>query len=73
MGIIESIKEIKTKNNELMAFATLEDDFSSIELTLFPRVYKNLANLQTGCIVIVYGLVQLRNKKQLLVDDLQII
>ena len=73
LGIISSIKEIKTKRNELMAFAMLEDDMSNIELTIFPRVYARIKGISSGSIVIVNGIVQMRNKLQIVVDDLQVI
>lgn len=73
LGIITKIKEIKTKNNELMAFAELEDDLNNIEMTLFPRTYNKYTNLTIGSIVIITGTVNLRNKLQIVVDDIQII
>ncbi|WP_130807687.1 DNA polymerase III subunit alpha [Senegalia massiliensis] len=38
-GIIISKKNKITKNNNMMAFATLEDLFGTIELIIFPKVY----------------------------------
>ncbi len=73
LGILTKIREIKTKNNELMAFATLEDNMNEIELTLFPRIYNRLQNLTIGSIVIITGMVTMRNKLQIVVDDIQII
>lgn len=73
LGILTKIREIKTKNNELMAFASLEDNMNEIELTLFPRIYNRLQNLTIGSIVIITGMVTMRNKLQIVVDDIQII
>lgn len=73
LGIIQSIREITTKNNEVMAFAQLEDNISKIDLTIFPRVYNRLSNLVNGSIVIVYGNVGMRNQLQIVVDDIIII
>ena len=73
LGILTKVREITTKNNELMAFASLEDNMNEIELTIFPRVYNRLQNLTIGTIVIVTGLVTMRNKLQIVVDDIQII
>ena len=73
LGILTKVREITTKNNELMAFASLEDNMNEIELTIFPRVYNRLQNLTVGTIVIVTGLVTMRNKLQIVVDDIQII
>ena len=73
IGIIHSIRETKTKNNELMAFATLEDNMSKIDITLFPRVYNRYSDLKDGMILIVFGMVNMRNQLQIVVDDIQII
>ena len=56
-----------------MAFASLEDNMNEIELTLFPRIYNRLQNLTIGSIVIITGMVTMRNKLQIVVDDIQII
>lgn len=73
LGILSKIKEIKTKNNELMAFASLEDNMNEIELTIFPRIYNRYQQLVNGSIVIITGVVTMRNKLQIVVDDIQII
>lgn len=73
LGILTKLKEIKTKSGELMAFASLEDNMNEIELTIFPRVYNRYQNLNIGSIVIITGVVTLRNKLQIVVDDIQII
>ena len=73
IGIIHSIRETKTKNNELMAFAILEDNMSKIDITLFPRVYNRYSDLKDGMILIVFGMVNMRNQLQIVVDDIQII
>lgn len=38
-GIIAKKKNIITKNNNMMCFATLEDLYGNIELIVFPRIY----------------------------------
>lgn len=42
---VRSIKEIKTKKGDLMAFMEIYDDTSSIESVLFPRVYQEVKNI----------------------------
>ena len=73
LGILSKIREIKTKKDELMAFATIEDNMNEIELTIFPRVYNRYPNLTIGSIVIITGVVTKRNNLQIVVDDIQII
>lgn len=38
-GLLKNIKTQLTKNNELMAFAQLEDQYGLIDLVIFPKVY----------------------------------
>jgi DNA polymerase-3 subunit alpha len=73
LGILSSMRIIKTKKDEDMAFAVLEDNMSSIELTLFPNVFNRYQDLRTGVIVIISGTVQMRSKLQIVVNDIQII
>ena len=71
LGIVKNIKTIKTKTDETMAFMNIEDDQSSIELTLFPRIYSGLNNIALGQVVIVGGKVQKREKLQIVVDSIE--
>ncbi len=73
LGILTKIKEIKTKKDEPMAFAVIEDNMNEIELTIFPRIYARYQNIEIGSIVIITGNVTLRNNLQIVVDDIQII
>lgn len=40
-GVLRDAKKIYTKNNESMLFGTLEDMSGSIEVVVFPRVYRD--------------------------------
>lgn len=46
-GIVRSIKVIKNKRDELMAFVTLEDMNGSVEITVFSNIYGEVSNLLT--------------------------
>ena len=60
-GIITSIKKKYTKNNKLMAFATIEDLYGSAEVIIFENAYQNAANLLvTDNIVLVEGRLSIR-------------
>ena len=60
-GIISSIKKKYTKNNKLMAFATIEDLYGSAEIIIFENAYQNAANLLvTDNIVLVEGRLSIR-------------
>ncbi len=40
IGLIDKVNEIKTKQNDKMAFLTISDEFSQIEAVVFPQVYR---------------------------------
>ena len=71
LGMVKNIKTIKTKSGESMAFINIEDEKSHIELTVFPRVYNALANVQVGHVIIVGGKVQKREQLQIVVDSIE--
>lgn len=45
VGMVRSLKEINTKKGERMAFVTLEDLKGTIEVIIFPDLYKEIAIL----------------------------
>ncbi len=53
-GIVEEVKNIITKKNEVMAFLRLADLTASIEVVVFPKVYEEFKKLfvAEGCIAI---------------------
>ena len=60
-GIISSIKKKYTKNNKLMAFATIEDLYGQAEVIIFENAYTNAANLLVNdSIVLVDGRLSIR-------------
>ena len=71
--MIDRIKEITTKKNDIMAFITAQDEFGSISLTLFPRTYKQYNSLNKRDIIRVFGHVERRfDKYQIVVNSLKI-
>jgi DNA polymerase-3 subunit alpha len=55
-GLAGRIQEVNTKKGERMAFVTLEDMDGSIELTVFPEVFREgAAHLRSGMPVLVRG------------------
>ncbi len=57
---INSIKEIFTKNNDVMAFVKASDEYCQVELTFFPKIYKTNQFLKVYDIIKVYGRVDKR-------------
>ena len=70
-GIITAYRTRSTRNNTLMAYATVEDDTSSIELLCFSRTLENFGRqLREGSAVLVRGKLSVRDEKppQILCD-----
>ena len=57
---VNNIKEILTKNNDVMAFVKAGDEYKQIDLTLFPKIYNDNKNLENYDIIKVYGKVEKR-------------
>ena len=64
---VMNVKEIMTKNNDVMAFVRACDEYKQIDLTLFPDTYKDNTDLVIHDIINVYGKVEKR------MDNYQII
>ena len=61
IGIITAIKQKTTKNNNMMAFVTLEDIYGSIEVIVFPTVYSKYSSLlKEDEIVLIKGKLNLK-------------
>ena len=70
--MINSIKEITTKKNDIMAFINAQDEFGSISLTLFPKTYKNYLFLKKKNIIRVFGRVEKRyDQYQIIVNSIK--
>ncbi|MGI6705776.1 MAG: DNA polymerase III subunit alpha [Clostridia bacterium] len=73
-GIIVEKKVKATKNNKMMAFATIEDLYGTIEMIIFPTVYQRASKmLETDNVVLVQGKVSMREDEEpkILCDDIK--
>ncbi len=65
LGIINSVKHKSTKNNDMMAFVTLEDMSGAIELLVFPQPLREGGSaVMEGNIVDVQGTVSVREEEE---------
>ncbi len=72
--IIDNIKEVTTKKNDIMAFITASDEFGKISLTLFPKIYKQYKEIKKKDIIRIYGRVEKRfDQYQIVVNNLKIL
>jgi len=62
-GVINKVTTKYTKNNNKMAFITLEDFFGSTEIIIFPNVYEKLQDkIEEDAIVFVRGVVNIQDE-----------
>lgn len=68
---VENIKSIRTKNNELMSFLTLSDEYSKIEGIIFPKDLKRLPEITSKNIYKINAKVERReNTYQLIIYNM---
>jgi len=72
--LITRVKEIRTKNNKLMAFFTGTDELGEVSLTLFPNIYATVKGNLQGKVCYVSGQVDQRNNAfNVLIDKIDIL
>ena len=67
--LVNRKKQIETKNKDQMAFVNAEDEFGSIEVILFPRIFEKNVNIDKGNIIKVTGVVERRNSDYQLIAN----
>ncbi|MDV6377546.1 DNA polymerase III subunit alpha [Sporosarcina sp. GW1-11] len=71
IGLILSVKRIRTKKGEAMAFFTLQDETEEVSCTVFPKQYAQFSNLNENEFIQVTGSIEVRNQSlQLIVDKI---
>ena len=69
--LVDSIKEINTKNNQKMAFINGSDELSDISIVLFPKIYEK-CNVNKNDILYITGKVEKRfDKYQVIASNLE--
>ena len=69
-GMIAEVRTITTKKGDTMAFARLEDLTGSVDVTVFPQLFKEKKPLwAAGKIVVIYGKADVRNGRVSVVAD----
>lgn len=56
VAFISNKKEHRTKNGEMMAFLNVRDESEEIDVTLFPKVYKQFTTLKRGDYILINGI-----------------
>ncbi|MGA1845562.1 DNA polymerase III subunit alpha [Deferribacter abyssi] len=69
-GIVKSVKNYITKTNERMAFVTLEDLEGTMDVVVFPKLYKeHVRHLDEDSIIIVKGTVNFKEDEYSIVAE----
>ncbi len=72
--LVKRISEIITKKGDKMCFMTGLDETSSVDLTLFPRIYEKSIGIHKSDIIHVFGTVEKRyDKIQIIVNNIEIL
>jgi DNA polymerase-3 subunit alpha len=73
-GLIRTIRVVKTKAGQTMAFVTIYDETDKLELILFPKLYERIGSqLERGQLVMVTGTQDLEKNDNFLVDQIRFI
>ncbi|WP_342581652.1 DNA polymerase III subunit alpha [Ureibacillus sp. FSL W7-1570] len=74
-GMVESIRQLRTKNGELMAFVQVQDEYGSISTTIFPKQYNECMGwLREDLLVYLEGKVQYRfNQPQIIIKIIKLL
>jgi DNA polymerase-3 subunit alpha len=73
-GLIQSIKQVKTKSGQAMAFLTLFDETGTIECVLFPKLFATISTpFNKGDIVVVSGHLDKGKKGTLLLEHIKVV
>ena len=71
---VDYIKEVTTKNNDIMAFITASDEYGQVSLTMFPKIYKQYNNIKKKDIIRIFGRVERRfDQYQIVINSLKIL
>jgi DNA polymerase III subunit alpha len=73
-GIIAEVSKKFTKNNDMMAFITLEDLYGSIEAIIFPKVMQKVSSLiAADQLILIKGRISIREDEapKVLCEDIQ--
>ncbi|BDV03519.1 MAG: DNA-directed DNA polymerase [Candidatus Hepatoplasma scabrum] len=73
-GVINSIRKIKTKKLQEMAFIEIKDSTDKISITIWPKDYKQLqTKLKIGIGIIIHGKIDLRRNRTIILEQAEFI
>ncbi|MFZ9139823.1 MAG: OB-fold nucleic acid binding domain-containing protein [Bacilli bacterium] len=71
-GLIRTIRVVKTKAGQTMAFITMYDETDKLDLVIFPKLYEKVGlQLARGQMIIVVGTVDKEKQDSLIVDQIR--
>jgi DNA polymerase-3 subunit alpha len=72
-GLVGALREINTKNGNRMGFATVEDVEGTVEVTVFPELFRqSVSHLRAGAPLLIRGRVEgTSTTRKLLAEDIR--
>ncbi len=71
--LVNRVKEIKTKDNLLMAFIDGEDEETTVDIIVFPKVYETVSKIKKGDIIKVDGKVERKNNYNIIASTITLV
>ena len=70
--LVKANKIIKTKKNELMSISSMIDEFSSISVVIFPKLYSQISSqLNVGGYLVVEGKVEIKDSVSIIANSIK--
>ena len=74
IGLIENIKEIKTRNGKMMSFILISDEYNKLTVVVFPNIYEISHTYKIGDIIKISGKIERRiNNFQMIATQIEIL
>lgn len=73
LGLIDSVRTIRTKKGDLMAFVNISDTSGSLSVTVFPNLYQKVQDiLKVGQIILISGKTETTRQVSLIAQQLNL-
>ena len=71
LGILQRVKEHRTKNGDMMAFMNVSDELDNVDIVVMPNIYRTIQGIKRNTYVIIHGVMEERGS--VLVKEFKIV
>lgn len=71
IGILQRVKEHRTKNGEMMAFMNVSDELDNVDVVVMPNIYRTIQGVKRNTYVIIHGVME--DRGSVLVKEFKIV